>query len=161
VLKPRVKISDKDLGGFNRLKKLGKLQRNEDLLIGVFGEAGGDVVLRATVHEFGAPSQRIPERSFLRSTLDEKRADYVNQAGDAAGRIHDRVLKGADPVSASRREMGLLGQKITRDVRNKIRSNISPPLSAKTIAAKGSSVALIDTGRMIQAITYKIGKAPK
>jgi hypothetical protein len=151
----KLKTIDRDLG----LKKLlgaGRLFRRGDVRIGVFGELGSDLVLRASVHEFGAPSRNIPQRSFLRATIDEKRSDLIARAARGAGRVLDAVSKGANAQEATRKELDLLGLFAVRAVRERIRSNIPPPLKPETIEAKGSSVALIDTGRMIQAITHKV-----
>lgn len=119
------------------------------LRIGVFGDKGGDIVLRASVHEFGSPSRNIPSRSYLRSTLKEKRVEHKRALDNAAKMIR------LGPASV-RAALELLGLRVVRDIRNKIRSNIPPPLSPKTIRRKGSSVALIDTGRLIQSISHQV-----
>ena len=37
---------------------------------------GTDVIMVGAVHEFGSPARGIPERSFLRSTLQINKADF-------------------------------------------------------------------------------------
>lgn len=159
-LKARVK--DRDLG-MKSLFKARELFRRGDALIGVFGDLGSDLVLRASVHEFGAPSVGIPERSFLRATLDDKRTEIVRRAERAMDRVIADITRDKPADAAATRELNLLALFVVKAVRERIRSNIPPPLAESTIAAKGSSIALIDTGRMIQAITHRVtvnGRAP-
>ena len=51
-----------------------KLDGDDAVEVGVFGEPA----FRATVHEFGAPSRNIPERSFVRSSFNENKKGIVN-----------------------------------------------------------------------------------
>lgn len=83
----------------------------------------------ATFHEFGAPKANLPQRSFMRSTLDEKKRAYFSIAESLLGRAIDGDLR---PIQA----MSLLGQRIKDDIRQKIIDIQSPPLTASTIAAK-------------------------
>lgn len=111
----------------------------------------------AGVHEFGAQIDtgraivNIPERSFLRSTITEHRATYT----EIARKLAQRVLAGAFDIPTA---LGLLGEKISSDVKRKIEKGIDPPNAASTIARKGSNVPLIDTAQMKNAITYQVRK---
>ncbi|MDF7681191.1 hypothetical protein PT300_11600 [Enterobacteriaceae bacterium ESL0689] len=49
-----------------------------------------------------------------------------------------------------------MGEKLAGEVKRKIQSGIAPPLDPKTIARKGSSRPLIDTGNLLQSITYEV-----
>jgi len=122
--------------------------------VGVFGdEEQADI---ARHHEYGARIMRagvqvgtLPERSYIRSTLREKSADI--------DRTMKRVAIGwSNGKLTIERGLGLLGLFAANAVKAKIRSNIPPPLAASTIARKGSSKALVDTGRLINSITWKI-----
>jgi hypothetical protein len=114
--------------------------------VGVRGEDGEDLVTIAAANEFGTAT--IPERSFLRSTVDEGRAKYAKLLRQAVERMVDGV-----PVPLA---MGVVGETLVGDVQKKIRNRIPPPNAPSTIARKGSDVPLIDTGRLRQSIDYEI-----
>ena len=50
----------------------------------------------------------------------------------------------------------LLGQKYVGQIQARISAGIPPPLAESTIARKGSSVPLIDTGQLRSAVTYEV-----
>lgn len=105
-------------------------------------------VVLGVIHEYGAPEVGIPERSFLRSTYDERIATY-----EAA------LKKGAKDIYAekttARVVLGRIGERFVSDVKKKIDGGIAPELQAATIARKGSSKPLIDTGQLKGSITWK------
>ena len=103
-------------------------------------EQGQTTAAVGAYHELGLG---VPKRSFLAPTIDENEKKYqrfFNKAGD-------------QPI---KKTLALIGEKAASDVRKKIRSNIAPALSPKTIARKGSTVALIDSGQLINSITYEV-----
>lgn len=103
----------------------------------------------AAIHEYGSADGRIPERSFLRSTMEKMHAGY---------RLLLRRLGGA--VATNRitadEALGIIGEKAVADVRATIRGGVSPANTPATIDRKGSSTPLIDTGQLINAITYEV-----
>lgn len=103
----------------------------------------------AAIHEFGSPSRSIPERSFLRSTFDEKVKGYEKELDRIAGaQIDGAQLSG---------EMRLLGEQYRADVIDKIRSGIPPPLADATVARKGGETTpLIDTGQLLNSISVVV-----
>jgi len=123
--------------------------------VGVLSSAGshGTMTLAeiAVVHEFG--TSRIPQRSFLRSTLTEKRDDFIK----FFSQLLKRVVEGGFGLD---RVIGLVGQKMVAEVRKKISSGLGvpPPNAPSTIARKGSARTLVDTGRLVSSITYEIVK---
>lgn len=100
----------------------------------------------AYVHEFGAPGAGIPQRSFIRATLDEK-ADELRAL---QAKLAERVVAGKLAMRVAAEQLGL---KAKGWIQQRMARNIPPPLAAETIARKGSSVALIDTGQMRSAVT--------
>lgn len=112
----------------------------------------------AAVHEYGAPEERIPQRSYLRAT------------GDAQGKRWVGAFRAAIQAYAAGDEAGhmqrirLLGTVASNDVKATIRRRIAPPLSPITVAnrrkgrAKDPSgkiaddVPLIDTQQLISSI---------
>jgi hypothetical protein len=103
----------------------------------------------ATFHEFGGEGDRPPERSFIRSTMDDKDAEFREFEKKQVGKL----LDGKQTVEGA---LGLIGLKIQRAMQEKIRSKIPPPLAQSTIDRKGSSTPLIDTGQLIQSLTYVV-----
>lgn len=126
-----------------RLKRGGP----KKIAVGIFGD--GELAVIAATHEYGNDDGTIPERSYLRSTIVEKRRQInqhmkrVAQAMLGLGLTQDQAL-------------GLVGEFAVNAVKAKIRSNIPPGLKPATIDRKGSSIALIDTGRMLNSVTYKV-----
>lgn len=154
ALRTRVTVRDRDMGW----KKLGRTLNSllkPHVEVGVRGEDGarkdGGIsnVEIATIHEFGAPEANIPERSFIRSTVDGHIAVYAKLTKLLARKVYTLKL----PLPAA---LGILGVKVSGDMRRQIRNGISPELSQETIDRKGSSKPLIDTGQLVQAITSKV-----
>lgn len=159
-----------DSSGMERLEReLGRMAR-VSVTVGVHGEDGerddgGRLtnVQVAAVHEFGAPSVGIPERSFIRSTLDAERSGILRDMSDAL----DRVLQGA-PVEQEVERVGIYTESRIREA---IREGIRPGTTIETTQRKrakasqkqrsesrwsGVETALIDTGQMIQSIASKV-----
>ncbi|WDN61703.1 hypothetical protein [Xylella fastidiosa] len=104
------------------------------------------------VHELGAPERGIPERSVVRRSISEHQDNYV-----ALHRQHLRaVLRDAMSVETA---LDTLGAVAAGDVQATIRHADLPPLRQQTIRRKGSSAPLIDTGQMLQSITYEVRDA--
>jgi len=103
----------------------------------------------AAIHEFGAPEAGIPQRSFIRATIDERRSDIARLQRVVAQRV---------AMGEITEEQGLaqIGAKVAGWIKARIASNIPPPLAEKTVARKGSSVALVDTGQLRSGITSEV-----
>ena len=94
---------------------------------------------------------RIPERSFLRSAFDKNRRVYERMLEQGTG----RVIDGTDNP---RRVVGLIGEKHVADVINGINAGIAPPNARSTVARKGGSTPLVQTGQLKMAIKVKVSK---
>lgn len=114
----------------------------------------------ATIHEFGKVIHHpklgrttvIPERSFLRATIDQYR--------DAIARRQVLLTQGYILGKfAIQPAMELLGQYVVGLIKQRIANGIAPPNSPWTIARKGSSKPLIDTGQLRNSITYVVDVA--
>jgi hypothetical protein len=97
----------------------------------------------ATFHEFGTAT--IPQRSFIRAWYDEDKdfiaATLQKQMGlVVAGKI-------TSEVASERIALAFEGR-----VKQRISRGIPPPNAPSTIAAKGSSKPLIDTGQLRAAV---------
>lgn len=148
----RSKVIDKDRG-WNAIKgRMEFTKAKNHVAVGIQGEdalaSHGEStnVEIGTKHEFG---MGVPERSFVRATIDAN----LNAYRRLARTLGTRMVDGG--VNRSR-ALGLLGQKAEADIKNRIRARIDPPLAPVTIDRKGSSVPLIDTGQMINAITSEV-----
>lgn len=106
----------------------------------------------AAVHEFGTKDGRIPERSFIRSSMTENSASYV----DTHAENLRKVIRGEMPFDKS---LDLLGVRAAADVQQNIRNGDFESLAQSTIDRKGSSKPLIDTGNLRQSITHEVRDA--
>jgi len=89
----------------------------------------------------------IPERSFIRSTIDENVEEY--------GRIIAALMAQWATLKRDRASVyKVIGMKITADIRNKTITLKDPPNAASTIRRKGSSNPLRDSGRLGNSVDY-------
>jgi len=149
-MKAKLTLVDKDRGYEKIVRELKRVAKGSPYIrLGVIG--GGEVALIALVHEFGSEKRSIPERSWLRSAIDRHR-------GWSA--LREKLLKAVfEGKLSAEQALGLLGQQAVADIRAGIVAGIPPPLSPKTIAAKGSDKTLIDSGRFFGSISYQVTKA--
>lgn len=112
----------------------------------------------AAVNEFGSADGRIPERSFLRSTVDGKRGAYADDLTRAAKKMIDVTIRRGPGAGIRQLEndLGLLGNRASGDVKTTIRTLREPANKPSTRRRKKSSNPLIDTGRMRQSISHKV-----
>lgn len=115
------------------------------------GAGAPSVVEVGLWNEFGTATS--PERSWLRSVIDESEA-ILNKWRDEA--ISNIVLKGWSVEKA----LEMMGLRIQILIQNKIKSNIPPVNAPSTLAAKKAhGVApntLIDSGLMLRSVTYEV-----
>lgn len=91
----------------------------------------------------------IPERSFVRSTFDEKQKKWELKFEFLIGVMIDLQMTAEEVLDA-------LGIEASGDVQRKMTDLQTPPNAPITVANKGSSNPLIDTGRMRQAVTWRV-----
>ena len=109
----------------------------------------------ASIHEFGAVVQQgtreitIPERSFIRSTVDKN-----NNYKEVIHKLGLAIITGK--LTSIPDALKVLGEKITSDIKRSIEQGIPPPNAPSTIKPKGSSKPLIDSGQMKNAVTYDV-----
>jgi len=131
-----------------------RLRSNSGVYVGVPAsagtyESGESIAVIAAVHEFGSADGRIPERSFLRVPLRSNQQDFANViAGSLPG-----VLDGSLTMAQL---MDQLGARAAAASQEAISAGIPPPNAPSTIAQKGSSQPLVDTGRLRQSITWVV-----
>lgn len=147
----KVKISDTPDGRkFKRmLEELATLEVRIGFQAGEAQEEDGtDMCDVAAYNELG--TEHIPARPFLRKSVDEN-ASKINSFMKAKvkeltqGKPGEQVLK----------EIGIFQKDL---IQEKIKSGTFEPNADSTIAKKGSSKPLIDTGKMRQSVNYVIQK---
>lgn len=137
-------------GNFNALKDLAKTLNElvkKDVFVGIPEEANKsledqpsfNMATLAAVLEFG--NDHIPERPFLRQTLNDNREKYVSM-------FVNLFKKGVEPEKIYE-QLALIAQ---ADVQENIVRGNWVPNNPKTIKRKGSSKPLIDTGKLRQSI---------
>ena len=106
----------------------------------------------ASIHEFGLGN--VPARPFIRPPFDKNRKQYLEILSTA----YEKFLKGSGDRQNFLRVLGFIGQKMASDIKNYVTqgTGVPPPLSPKTIAAKGSSRPLVDTGQLLNSVTYQV-----
>lgn len=159
------KIRDIDKGWKNivRAAKAQAIQ-NIGVKVGVMGgdSREGEAVTNAEiamVHEYGSPSQGIPERSFLRASIDLNREKYRAYLRKAIGALLEAAKKGPIDTRGIFERLGLMA---AADVKALMRlEGFFTPLKPETIARKGSSKPLIDTGQLLNSVTYELEYGPR
>ena len=143
-------IIDRDLGYDDIVDALDDIDGSEIAVFVGFRalSAGADVIAKAAANEFG--TETIPERSFMRSTVDEEQRVYLDHLERAAGEFADG-RQGRAVQTLER-----LGLRAVGDIQEKIVELRDPPNAPSTIASKGSSNPLIDTGNMRQSVDYLV-----
>lgn len=151
-----ITINTESLKNFKFEKALDKqiegLFENRVLKVGFFasakypsGEAVSDV---AAYNEFGTSA--IPPRPFMRNAKSENDKKWV-----------DFLAKDLNSTKNADLSFARLGELVRNDVIVSINKTTKPPNSAETIARKGSSHPLIDTGFLKSSVTYEIDKGKK
>lgn len=134
-------------------RKLGKAPTT---LVGVPRSAGNyedgtHIATIAAVNEFGSENGKIPERSFLRAGA-EKSTPQIRK-------LYEKMLPDVidDKVDINLVQ-SLVGELAVGEIKELISNGISPSNAPSTVAAKGSSTPLIDTGTLRNSITYALSE---
>lgn len=93
---------------------------------------------------------RIPERSFIRTGHDANVDRIMKQTERALGQVIAGYMSVDDLLD-------LYGQQMATAIKLYMRDLKSPPNHPYTIEQKGSSNPLIDTGNLLDSITWKKG----
>lgn len=154
----KVKLDD---GLWRKMRRrVGELDTRR-LQVGVLASRGGNalhdkesgltMIELAAIHEFGSPAANIPERSFIRRTFEKKDRETVR----LLRRLAHAVVTGK---MDARKALNLLGAWGASQVKATIAEGpgIPPPLAPATIERKGSSRPLVDTGRLLDSITWEV-----
>jgi hypothetical protein len=123
-------------------------------------EDGTPVAYVATIQEFGSPQQGIESRSFQRTTLDAKQAEYAELMGKGGRAVFAGKL-------SARKMLDSMGLQVAGDMRKKIADGSFKALADSTIAARarrrGVSVESVntdplrDSNVMVNTLTNQTG----
>lgn len=146
-----VTFKDEDKG-YIRIQRDIRALRDRSVKVGIMGSEtvkGVSVVDYAMYNEFG--TRNIPARPFMATTY----AQYGDQMSQFIDYLASRMFVGL--ISADR-VLRVIGESYQAKVQMTIRNakEWAVPNAPGTIAQKGSSSPLIDTGRMIQSVRYEI-----
>lgn len=124
----------------------------KNVYIGVIGNNAGregeinNAQLMA-IHEFG--TEHIPERAPIRKTMAKN--------GDNYGVMFEKAIMGVlEGKSDADLILNRIGAQVAGDVVGEIQSGVGPELAPSTIKRKGSDRPLIDTGALVQSISYEV-----
>lgn len=160
-------FQDTDLGYDALLATLGDMG-DAAVYVGILQDQGSEldedgnitVAGYAAVNEFGSADGRVPERSFLRSTVDANGRVYESELQAVAIETVDaavRSLSSGQAEAALERGLGRVGARAARDVQVTIRDLRDPPNAPSTLAGKyPGDNPLIETGRMRQSISFAV-----
>lgn len=151
-----VSLKTKDRGMKKIIQNFGAAKEQSHVKVGIQeGEGaheeseGMTVAEIGSVHEFGAPDQGIPARSFIGDTIRKNMADIKA----FSGKLYLKVVLGQMSIEDA---LGLLGEKVQAEIITEMDAGIGPALDPKTVARKGSSKQLIDSAQLKQSIRYKV-----
>lgn len=144
------RIIDRDLGYQQRMKALLEARRGAEMTVGLHAEdADGAMVEVAERNEFGSPGGMIPARPSIGAWADE-RADQVS--GEIAEHMRAALTAGRNPLQ----RLDQLAQSYAGEIQADIAAGIEPDNAPSTIARKGSSTPLIDTGVFRSSIAGRV-----
>jgi len=148
----KAKVIDKDFGYAKWLKQMEAIKDKPFTKIGILGdgevsEDGVTVLEYGSHNEFG--TKDIPERSYIRSTIDERKRRIFGKAFN----LQRDIFEGKISMTKA---LGIMGSLIKGNIVQKIVDIRSPANAASTVKAKGSSNPLIEDGRLRKSIEYEV-----
>lgn len=136
-----------DKGAWRKLYNLVNKVGGASVQAGVFD---GELAVIAATQEYGSPKRHIPARPAVRQTFENRRGELIAlQAKIAQALIEGKITE--------IRAMQLLGAWAAGAIKATITSDGNfAPLAPATVRAKGSSKPLIDTGQLVNAVTFVV-----
>ncbi len=143
-----MKILKDNTSAFARkLKELNK----KALRVGIFENAkyqnGDSVAQVASDNEFG--TLKIPARPFFTPAVNQNGQKWLS----VMTKEIDKSIRNDSDINVGLNRVGLLAQ---GDIQKSLVAVTSPALAPATIAKKGSSKPLVDTGILLSSITYAV-----
>lgn len=167
-----VRITIRDRNNIPRLEAQVRKISGRKVRVGIFGGEDSEMKTIGAVHEFGAEimvtpkmrawfaaqgyplkksttSIKIPERSFIRSGFDENESALLSKIEESFQSVLDLNIN-ADVFADA------VGLELEGMIQDKMTNLREPANSDMTIERKGSDNPLVDSGRLIEAITHKV-----
>lgn len=144
----RTHTRDEDLGWGALMRRLASLD-GQKLEVGVFPDEDPEVSEYAIINEFGAPNANIPKRPAFRSTFDRMQDRYSALAGQLLGEV-------LDGKRTTRDAFRTLGSIAVSDLQRAVERWNTPPNEDSTVENKGFNNPLVNTGRLLKAIAWRI-----
>jgi hypothetical protein len=161
----KTRVIDKDHGWREMMRRAEQI-KHARVKVGVLSDEGqgglhvpgSDLTVAeiAVVNEYGTQDKVVPARPFLRPTFDEQ----VEGLASMGKKLIRAVLDGKMDVEQA---LGIMGSKLATEVKRKITSGPGiPPPNRPAVAARkqakgaGAIRTLVDTGRMVGAITWAV-----
>lgn len=151
-----------DLGVFNAF--LSSLKSDKVVRVGILGgdayaphegsEEGLTNAAIGVIQEFGSEKNNIPPRSFLRMPIERKSKEIMRQA--SKGSTKAKIAAG--DIDGALENIGVIAEGIVQDAFSSSGFGQWPENAPSTVAAKGSSKPLIDTGQLRRSITSDVVK---
>lgn len=107
---------------------------------------GKPVAMIAAIQEYGAPRAGIPPRPYFRNMIRAKQKEWPPAVA--------ALLKANDYDAL--RTLQQTGEAIAGQLRQSIVDTNSPPLKPATIARKGFSKPLVESGTMLGSVDYEV-----
>lgn len=107
---------------------------------------GKPVAMIAAIQNFGAPRANIPARPFFSNMIAAKQKEWPAAIAGLMKANQYNVDKVLD----------IAGHAIAGQLRQSIRDTNAPPLSPYTVAKKGHSKPLVDTGHMLNSVDHEV-----
>lgn len=120
----------------------------------VYGD-GMTILQIGAIHEYGAPQQGTPERSFLRVPFRTKAA----QINRVIAQQFEAVASGKRDVDTGLGRIGVIATNISKGSFVSLGYGTWKPITTETARRKGSSQTLIDTGVLRSSISHVIRDA--
>lgn len=118
------------------------------------GETDAEQLQKAIWNEFG--TRRIPERPAVRTAIRGGKASNEALLKSEAVKIVKAAAIGHGAAPIKTNALRRLGVKVKGDIQDEIDAWSTPPNAPSTIAKKGSSNPLIDTGAMKSAVGWEV-----
>lgn len=163
---------NRELQYLRRIENELKIIQRKTVEIGILGSESSEILIIANVNEFGAEISvtenmrnylhsiglhllnstvtiTIPERSFVRRTVDEKENNIINFLDTKFTQVFNGEINSNQFLNSIGEYCVGLTRKMLVDVNN-------PPNHPFTIEQKGSNNPLIDTGTLLSRISYEV-----
>ena len=132
--------------GWIEIQKQLELLKKHDVVVGVLGKSGSDIVNIAAWNHFGTTN--IPAVPFLTIAVDKNKAEIKKFSFASI----DHIYQGSTAI----KELNLLGLFAEGFVTKTIKQIKTPANAPSTVKKKGFDNRLVDSGRLSQSILSEV-----